>query len=144
MLGNLMIAIMATGLAGGPSCANDVQSARAISVDPLEVSATGSNARIDTVEVLASINADGRIDEVTVLGPAGSDRIQHAVEKASSRWRFEPAQACGQAVAQAVSFALPVLPTRFLEVQNAGAPGPASDLPRSDKAHARMEPWEAY
>lgn len=145
MLGNLMIAVMATGMAGGPSCANDFQTVRAISVDPIEVSSHGPDARINTIEVLASVNADGRIDQVTTLGPAVSDRMQRAVEKASSRWQFEPAQACGQAVAQQVSFALPVLPTRFLQLQNPGAPGPTNDPPRNrDKPPSPLPPWGVF
>lgn len=145
MLGNLVIAVMATGLAGGPSCADGFQSVRAISVDPIEVSAAGPDAGIDAIEVLASINADGRVDQVSVIGAAASDRIGRAVEKASARWQFEPAQACGQAVAQEVSFALPVLPTRFLQIQDPGVSGPANDPARSrDKARPPLQPWEIF
>jgi len=124
MLGTLMVAMMATGVAAGPSCADGLQSARAISVDPIEVSSTGPDAGIESIQVLASITAAGRIDQVTTLDPAASDRMQRVVERASSRWRFEPARACGEAVAQEVTFELPVLGTRFAAIDTDHTPGP--------------------
>lgn len=123
MLGSLMVAMMATGLAAGPSCAGDFQSARVVSVDPIEVSSTGPDAGIESVQVLASINAAGRIDQVTTLDQTASDRIQRAIEKSSARWQFEPAQACGEAVAQEVTFDLPVLGTRFANIDTDHSPG---------------------
>ena len=135
MLGNLMIAVMATGMAGGPSCANDFQSARMISVDPIELSSNSPDAGIGTIEVLASINRHGRIDQVTTLDPAASDHLQRAVEKASSRLQFEPAQACGEAVAQEVTFELPVLGTRFEHIDTDHTPGP-------DRLQHRLPPRE--
>lgn len=145
MLGNLMIAAMATGLAGAPACTDDLQSARAISVDPVEVSANDrSNAGINSVDVLATIGADGRVAHVATLDVGASEQVERAVEHASSRWTFEPAQACGEAVAQEVVFELPVLATRFSRVQDVHTPGPTND-PRGDhKPAAPRQPWENF
>ena len=129
MLGNLMIAVMALGVTGGPSCTNDFQSAKAVDVDPIEVSATRADSGMLSVGVLATIGADGRI--VQVDAPGAPDHVARAVERASSGWVFEPAQACGEAVAQEVMFELPVLVTRFANIDTDHTPGPDRQVHRA-------------
>lgn len=145
MLVNLMIAVMATGMAGGASCADDFQSARAINVDPIELSTNNrSNAGIRSVEVLATVGADGRISQVATLGTAVPGQLERAVASASSSWTFEPAQACGDAVAQQVVFELPVLATRFSKLQNIRAPGPTNDPRGEYEPREVRRSWDIY
>ncbi|MGY0633294.1 energy transducer TonB [Luteimonas sp. A478] len=125
MLTNLMIASLMAG--SGAVCVDDLQSTRATDVQPVEISASRAgvaSGHASEVEVLATVGADGRIARIAILDETASATVISAVERASSAWRFDPARACGQAVAQDVQFSVPVTATRFSRLRAPRAVGP--------------------